>query len=65
MEHDASLYSRVQFEQVRQNNFTDISLLSFRIAICYHLWLHFVQPFISEKIISLYKCHAIDNVLLA
>ena len=58
MEHDASIYSRVHFEQVRQNNVADISFLSFRIAICHNLWLHFVQPFISENIISFYKCHA-------
>ena len=33
MEHDASIYSRVDFEQVTQNNVIDISFSSFRIEI--------------------------------
>ena len=51
MEHNASIYSRVHFERLWQNNVTDISFSSLGIAIFHHTWLHIVWIHITENTI--------------
>ena len=50
IKQDASIYSRVHFERFWQNNVTDISFSSIRIAILHHTWLHIIWVKFTEYI---------------